>query len=156
MTYSPGGLPPQYHRRGRSLRPGSGCGRVYPRRCGHQETFSLWMDDTQSTVGSCQQKPVLRTTQSPRSLVRVGCAPCSASTSRLSSRWSSCDLTSLRSEGSHLEASFPLRCFQRLSVICVGYSAFATCMTADSPVTYSLRSSRTRSNPLQASCARSR
>ena len=116
MTYSPGGLPPQYHRRGRSLRPGSGCGRVYPRRCGHQETFSLWMDDTQSTVGSCQQKPVLRTTQSPRSLVRVGCAPCSASTSRLSSRWSSCDLTSLRSEGSHLEASFPLRCFQRLSL----------------------------------------
>jgi len=70
--------------------------------------------------------------------------------------FSNCPYLFLKSGKPILRARFPLRCFQRLSVICGGYSANATCMTADSPVTYSLRSSRTRSNSLQASYARSR
>jgi len=53
---------------------------------------------------------------SPRSLVQLSSTYCYAYTRCLSSRWSTCDLTPLREEGSHLEASFPLRCFQRLSL----------------------------------------
>ena len=52
---------------------------------------------------------------SPRPLVRLGSTHCCASTGRLSSWSSSSGLTWLPSEEAHLEASFPLRCFQRLS-----------------------------------------
>ncbi len=51
----------------------------------------------------------------PRPLVRVGSAHYCASTSRLSSWSSASGLTWLSSGGSHLEAGFPLRCFQRFS-----------------------------------------
>ena len=54
-------------------------------------------------------------TQSPRPLVRVSSTHCCASTSRLSTRSSTWGLTRFRDGESHLEVSFPLRCFQRLS-----------------------------------------
>src|SRR5690349_21635908 len=57
----------------------------------------------------------LQHTKSPRPLVRVSYTHCCASTARLSSRWSTCGLTGLRHEGTHLGASFLLRCFQQLS-----------------------------------------
>ena len=51
----------------------------------------------------------------PRPLVRVSFTHYCASTSRLSSWSSASGLTYSRSGGSHLEVSFPLRCFQRFS-----------------------------------------
>src|SRR5690606_6197545 len=57
----------------------------------------------------------IRARISPRPLVRLGSTPYGASTGRLSSWSSSSGLTWLPSEEAHLEASFPLRCFQRLS-----------------------------------------
>ncbi len=54
--------------------------------------------------------------QSPRPLVRVSCNHYWPSTSRLSNWWSPSGLTSFQNGVSHLEASFPLRCFQRLSL----------------------------------------
>ena len=53
---------------------------------------------------------------SPRPLVRVGSTSHDAYTARLSNWSSPSGLTWLPSEESHLEASFPLRCFQRLSL----------------------------------------
>ena len=54
---------------------------------------------------------------SPRPLVRVSLTHCCAYTSRLSNRYSPGGLTwFLTSGGYHLRASFPLRCFQRLSL----------------------------------------
>src|SRR3954453_14146453 len=50
-------------------------------------------------------------------LVPVSCTPCGASTSGLSNRWSGRGPFPVGSgERPHLEASFPLRCFQRLSL----------------------------------------
>jgi hypothetical protein len=49
-------------------------------------------------------------------LVRVSSTRCHASTSRLSTWWSSRALTWLPSGKPHLWASFALRCFQRLSL----------------------------------------
>jgi hypothetical protein len=51
----------------------------------------------------------------PRPLVRVSSTHHCASTSRLSSWSSASGLTWFSSGGSHLEAGFPLRCFQRFS-----------------------------------------
>src|ERR1700709_290839 len=48
-------------------------------------------------------------------LVPVSCTCCHASTSGLSTRWSSRGPYSIKDEKPNLEASFPLRCFQRLS-----------------------------------------
>ena len=49
-------------------------------------------------------------------LVPVSCTCYHASTSGLSTRWSSRGPYSMTDGRSHLEASFPLRCFQRLSL----------------------------------------
>src|SRR5215213_9613048 len=50
-------------------------------------------------------------------LVPVSCTPCGASTSGLSTRWSGRGPYPVcPGERPHLEASFPLRCFQRLSL----------------------------------------
>src|SRR5438309_350877 len=50
-------------------------------------------------------------------LVRVSSKPYGSCTSRLSTSWSRTTLQGGRAPGkSHLEASFPLRCFQRLSL----------------------------------------
>ena len=49
-------------------------------------------------------------------LVPVSCTCYHASTSGLSTRWSSRGPYSIKDGRSHLEASFPLRCFQRLSL----------------------------------------
>ena len=49
-------------------------------------------------------------------LVTVSYTHYCASTSVLSTRWSTGSLTNLCCESPHLEACFPLRCFQRLSV----------------------------------------
>src|SRR5436309_7304046 len=49
-------------------------------------------------------------------LVPVSCTRYRASTSGLSTRWSSRGPYSIKDGRSHLEASFPLRCFQRLSL----------------------------------------
>src|SRR5690242_15151284 len=49
-------------------------------------------------------------------LVPVSCTCYHASTSGLSTRWSSRGPYSITDGRSHLEASFPLRCFQRLSL----------------------------------------
>src|SRR5436305_6697984 len=49
-------------------------------------------------------------------LVPVSCTCYHASTSGLSTRWSSRGPYSTKDGRSHLEASFPLRCFQRLSL----------------------------------------
>ena len=49
-------------------------------------------------------------------LVTVSCAPHGVSTPVLSTPWSVGGLTTLRCESPHLEACFPLRCFQRLSL----------------------------------------
>src|SRR5436190_4229914 len=50
-------------------------------------------------------------------LVPVSCTPCGASTSGLSTRWSGRGPYPHKGgERPHLEASFPLRCFQRLSL----------------------------------------
>ncbi len=54
--------------------------------------------------------------RSPRPLVWVSCTRCRAYTAHLSSRWSTCGLTGLRHEGSHLGTCFLLRCFQQLSL----------------------------------------
>ena len=51
----------------------------------------------------------------PRPLVPVGSRHCCPSTSGLSNWSSSSGLTRFHDEESHLEVSFPLRCFQRLS-----------------------------------------
>ena len=48
-------------------------------------------------------------------LVPVSCTCCHASTSGLSTRWSSRGPYSIKDGKSYLEAGFPLRCFQRLS-----------------------------------------
>ena len=42
-TYSPRGLPPKYHRRGRSSLPCSEWDRVFPRRNCHRKSMKLWM-----------------------------------------------------------------------------------------------------------------
>ena len=52
---------------------------------------------------------------SPRPLVPVGSTCCQAYTAGLFNSSSSSGLTWFPSEEAHLEASFPLRCFQRLS-----------------------------------------
>src|SRR5882757_9278498 len=49
-------------------------------------------------------------------LVPVSCTCYHASTSGLSTRWSSRGPYSIKDGRSHLEAGFPLRCFQRLSL----------------------------------------
>src|SRR3712207_407095 len=49
-------------------------------------------------------------------LVPVSSTPRGASTSGLSTRWSGRGPYPSRGERPHLEASFPLRCFQRLSL----------------------------------------
>src|SRR3978361_1343502 len=49
-------------------------------------------------------------------LVPVSCTCYHASTSGLSTRWSSRGPYSIKDGRSHLEASFPLRCFQRVSL----------------------------------------
>ena len=49
-------------------------------------------------------------------LVPVSCTCYHASTSGLSTRWSSRGPYSIKDGKSHLEAGFPLRCFQRLSL----------------------------------------
>src|SRR3954469_18579227 len=50
-------------------------------------------------------------------LVRVSSKPYGSCTSRLSTSWSRTTLKGGQAPGkSHLEASFPLRCFQRLSL----------------------------------------
>ena len=49
-------------------------------------------------------------------LVPVSSMRCRTSTSGLSTRWSSRGPYSIKDGRSHLEASFPLRCFQRLSL----------------------------------------
>src|SRR6185295_7745892 len=49
-------------------------------------------------------------------LVPVSCMRYRTSTSGLSTRWSSRGPYSIKDGRSHLEASFPLRCFQRLSL----------------------------------------
>src|SRR6266704_94768 len=52
-----------------------------------------------------------------RQLVRVSSKPHGSCTSRLSTSWPRTTLQGGRAPGkSHLEASFPLRCFQRLSL----------------------------------------
>src|SRR4030065_1858432 len=54
---------------------------------------------------------------SPRPLVQLSSTHYCAYTCCLYSRWSTCGLTPLTGlQGSNLEASFPLRCFQRLSL----------------------------------------
>src|SRR3990172_5891184 len=67
-----------------------------------------------------EEYQVLRTTGlSPRPLVQLSSTPLDirAYTCCLYSRWSTCGLTPLSGiQGSNLEASFPLRCFQRLSL----------------------------------------
>ena len=55
------------------------------------------------------------TYKSPRPLVLVCSTALTASTPSLSNSSSPSGLTSFRYGGSHLEVSFPLRCFQRLS-----------------------------------------
>src|SRR6185503_16117503 len=49
-------------------------------------------------------------------LVRVCYTRCRASTSRLSTWWSTTTLTPSRDGRTHLRVGFPLRCFQRLSL----------------------------------------
>ena len=67
-------------------------------------------------IGITPDHPLLRTTWiSPRPLVPVGSTCCQAYTPGLFSSSSPSGLTWLPSEEAHLEASFPLRCFQRLS-----------------------------------------
>ena len=70
---------------------------------------------THSHTHASKYPPPRMTGVRPRPLVRVGFAHYCASTSRLSSWSSSSGLTWLSSGGSHLEAGFPLRCFQRFS-----------------------------------------
>jgi len=52
---------------------------------------------------------------SPRPLVPLSFIRHRTSTCGLSNRWSPCGLTRLTGGEPHLEASFALRCFQRLS-----------------------------------------
>jgi len=81
-------------------------------------TRSAGLPPRTHTASRSQKDPPPRITQgnSPRPLVPVGSRHCCPSTAGLSSWSSPSGLTWFPSEASHLEAGFPLRCFQRLSL----------------------------------------
>lgn len=58
-TYSPRGLPPKYHRRGRSSLPCSEWERVFPRRNSHRKPMKLWMslEDSIASTNNKDPKP---------------------------------------------------------------------------------------------------
>ena len=76
-------------------------------------SFSSWSDTREerrrARAAQCNAKALGR-------LVRISSTCHQGSTSRLSTRYSAGDLTSLCCGGSHLGARFALRCFQRLSL----------------------------------------
>ena len=118
MTYFLTGNP-QYHRRGVVSRSCSGWEGVGPTRYGRQE---FW--NRRKVTGFCIASCFLheRDAQGYRvkphgQLVLVSSTHCCAYTPSLSTSWSRTTLQGSQAPGrSHLQASFPLRCFQRLSL----------------------------------------
>src|SRR5512140_72668 len=127
MTYFLTGNP-QYHRRGVVSRPCSGWEGVGPTRYGRQE---FWNMKVATGAMDCivwrrvfSHALALHTLQSQGyrvkphgQLVLVSSTHYCAYTPSLSTSWSRTTLQGSQAPGrSHLQASFPLRCFQRLSL----------------------------------------
>ena len=82
-----------------------------------KETGTVPREPHSGRVAACRPKPASECLwQVLGLLVPVSCTCYHASTSGLSTRWSSRGPYSIKDGRSHLEASFPLRCFQRLSL----------------------------------------
>ena len=123
MTYFLTGNP-QYHRRGVVSRSCSGWEGVGPTRYGRQE---FWEAKVASMTGLCIASCSRRGSRVHRSqgyrvkphgqLVLVSSRHYCLCTPSLSTSWSRTTLQGSQAPGrSHLQASFPLRCFQRLSL----------------------------------------
>src|SRR5512132_1808989 len=127
MTYFLTGNP-QYHRRGVVSRPCSGWEGVGPTRYGRQEFWNREGSGTGLCIapcgGGCFHTRSRCTLQSQGyrvkphgQLVLVSSTHYCAYTPSLSTSWSRTTLQGSQAPGrSHLQASFPLRCFQRLSL----------------------------------------
>ena len=120
MTYFLTGNP-QYHRRGVVSRPCSGWEGVGPTRYGRQE-FLEWKVSLELGFALHRALMHARSTQGYRvkphgQLVPVSSRHYCPCTPGLSTSWSRTTLQGSQAPGrSHLQASFPLRCFQRLSL----------------------------------------
>ena len=122
MTYFLTGNP-QYHRRGVVSRSCSGWEGVGPTRYGRQEFWNGKVG-TGFCIAPCSWRPdaMARDAQGYRvkphgQLVLVSSRHYCPYTPSLSTSWSRTTLQGSQAPGrSHLQASFPLRCFQRLSL----------------------------------------
>ena len=121
MTYFLTGNP-QYHRRGVVSRSCSGWEGVGPTRYGRQEFWDSKVA-TELCIASCSWRVApWHRSQGYRvkphgQLVLVSSSGYPLCTPSLSTSWSRTTLQGSQAPGrSHLQASFPLRCFQRLSL----------------------------------------